>query len=140
MTGVEPTETVVPVVEETLSIGKRAVETGRVRVALTTDTVEEVLRETLRTRRAEIERRPVGRTVTEVPRLRQEGDVLIVPVVEEVLVVEKRLVLKEEVLLHLTETETPVEHVAIRRVQHATVERVTPGAVSPDGARDLAGS
>jgi stress response protein YsnF len=135
MSGVEPTETVVPVVEEALSVGKRAVEVGRVRVALTTDTVEEVLRDTLQSRRAEIERRPVGETVTEVPRVRQEGDVLIIPVVEEVLVIEKRLVLREEVHVRLRESEIPVEHVATRRVQRATVERLP-----PETTQDLAGS
>ncbi|WP_376090587.1 DUF2382 domain-containing protein [Roseomonas sp. CCTCC AB2023176] len=124
MSGVEPTEVVVPVVEESISVGKRAVEVGRVRVALTTDTVEEILRDTLQSRRVEIERRPVGETVTEIPRVRQEGDVLIIPVIEEVLVVEKRLVLREEVRVRLLETETPVEHVATRRVQQASVERV----------------
>lgn len=45
----------------------------------------------------EIRRVKVDREVDHVPKVRVEGDVTIVPVVEEVLVVEKRLVLKEEV-------------------------------------------
>ncbi len=56
--------------------------------------------------------------------MRQEGDLLIVPVVEEVLVVEKRLVLKEE--LHIrrrVETESVEVPVELRR-QRAEVERV----------------
>ena len=126
MTGEAPAETVVPVVEETLHIGRRAVETGRVRVSLTTEVVEEVLRETLRTRRAEVERRPVGRIVAEVPQVRQEGNVLVIPVVEEVLVVEKRLVLKEEIHLRLDDVLTEVEQPATRRVQHAEVARLPP--------------
>jgi stress response protein YsnF len=126
MSGETPAETVLPVAEESLHLGKHPVETGRVRVALSTETVEEVLRETLRTQRAEVERRPMGQTVTEVPRIRREGDVVIIPVVEEVLVVEKRLVLREEIRLHLIESETEIEHPASRRVQHAKVERVPP--------------
>ncbi|MBP0493184.1 DUF2382 domain-containing protein [Pararoseomonas indoligenes] len=125
-------ETVLPLVEEVLRIEKRAVETGRVRVSLSTETVEEVLRETLLTREAEVERRPVGRTVTEVPKVRQEGDVLIIPVVEEVLVVEKRLVLREEIHLRLSNAERTVEHPATRRVQRAVVERVPPAADSAE--------
>ncbi|MCR0982092.1 YsnF/AvaK domain-containing protein [Roseomonas populi] len=128
MTDEASAETVLPLVEEALRIEKRAVETGRVRVSLSTETVEEVLRETLRTREAEVERRPVGRTVTEVPKVRQDGNVLIIPVVEEVLVVEKRLVLREEIHLRLSDTETTVERPATRRVQHAVVERVPPAA------------
>ena len=44
-----------------------------------------------------VERVPVNRIVDQMPETRQEGDVLIVPVVEEVLMVQKRLLLKEEV-------------------------------------------
>jgi len=122
---VEPTaEAIIPLVEETLLLGKRQVETGRVRVSLTTEVVEEVLRDTLHSRRAEVERRPVGQTVTEAPAVRQEGDVIIIPVVEEVLVVEKRLVLREEIHLRMINEERAVEQPATRRVQHAAVERI----------------
>jgi hypothetical protein len=52
---------------------------------------------TLYTEEADVRRVPVNRIVTEVPQTRQEGEVTIVPVLEEVLVVEKRLLLKEEI-------------------------------------------
>ena len=120
------TEEVLPLAEERLLVSKRVVETGRVRVAVTTETAEEVVRDVLRTRRAEVERVPIGREVTEVPQSRQEGDVLIVPVVEEILVVEKRLFLKEEIWLRFIDTEESVEQPVQRRVQRATVERVPP--------------
>jgi uncharacterized protein (TIGR02271 family) len=126
MSGEVPSETVLPLLEEELNLNTRLVETGRVRVSVTTEVVEEVLRETLRTRRAEVERRAVGQTITEAPHVRQEGNVVIIPVVEEVLVVEKRLVLREEIHLHLIDTEEKIEHPAARRVQHAVVERVPP--------------
>jgi len=44
-----------------------------------------------------VERVPVNRLVDQMPETRQDGDVLIVPVVEEVLTIQKRLLLKEEV-------------------------------------------
>ncbi len=44
-----------------------------------------------------VERVPVNRIVDQMPETRQDGDVLIVPVVEEVLTIQKRLLLKEEV-------------------------------------------
>ena len=40
-------ETVIPLAEETVSVSKRGVETGRVRVALTTEMQTVVARETL---------------------------------------------------------------------------------------------
>ncbi|WP_052402589.1 DUF2382 domain-containing protein [Muricoccus aerilatus] len=129
------TEEVIPLVEEVLRFGKRSVETGRVRVSLTTETVEETLRETLRNRRAEVVRVPVGREVSEVPATRQEGDVMIVPVVEEELVVVRRLIVREEIRLRLVDSEESVERPVERRVQRATVERLLPEqANAPAGA------
>jgi len=121
----------VPLAEEILHIGKRTVETGRVRISLSTETVEDVLRDTLRTRRAEIDRVQIGREVSEPPQTRQEGDVLVVPVVEEILVVERRLVLKEEIRLRFIDDEETVEQSVKRRVQHATVERVPAAGANP---------
>ena len=53
---------------------------------------------------------------------------LVIPVFEEVAVVVKRLVLREEVRLHFLPTEQPFgETVEVRR-QRAAVERVPPAA------------
>jgi stress response protein YsnF len=130
------TEEVLPLMDERLRLEKRSVEIGRVRVSLSTETTEEILRETLRSRRVEVQRIERGQEVTEVPQTRQEGDVIIVPVVAEILVVEKRLVLKEEIHLRLVETETAVEERAVRRVQHATVERQASQSASLAGTVD----
>lgn len=124
-------EEVLPLAEERLVIAKRQVESGRVRIALTTDTVEDVVRETLRGRHAEVERVPFGHEVAQAPQTRQEGDVFIVPVVEEILVIEKRLVLKEEIHLRFIDSETVVEQAVERRVQHARVERLQPEGDAP---------
>jgi stress response protein YsnF len=118
------TADVVPVVEEELRVSKRQVVKGRVRVRTVVDTVEEVAREELRSETIEVTRVPIDREVTEAPAVRTEGDVTIVPVLEEVLVVEKRLVLKEE--LHLrrkVETETFEAPVTLRK-QRVEVERL----------------
>jgi stress response protein YsnF len=57
---------------------------------------------------------------------RNAHGVLVIPMVEEILVVEKRLVLKEEIRLRFVDTEDIVEQAVERRVQHATVERMPP--------------
>ena len=112
-------ETVITLAEETVSVSKRDVETGRVQVALTTETQTVVVRETLRDRRVEVERVPVGRMLAEgkaPPPSREEGDTLIVPLVEEVAVVVERLVAREEVRLRSVATEAPFEEaVEVRR-------------------------
>ena len=130
-------EVVLPLVEEALRVGKRRVETGRVRVSVSTDVEERVVRETLRSERAEMERVPVNRELAEgepAPVVRQEPDgTVVVPVLEEVLVVERRLVLREEIRMRLVSVEEPVEQpVAVRR-QRATVERLPPPSAGEGG-------
>jgi len=130
----EPVELVIPLAEEVLRVSKRTVETGRVRVSVTTGMAEEVVRETLRTRRAEVKRVAIGHEVRDVPQTREEDGVLVIPVVEEILVIEKRLLLKEEIRLRFVDTEETVEQAVKRRVQRATVERTPPqeaGEVAP---------
>jgi stress response protein YsnF len=94
------------------------------------NTEERLLRETLRTERAEVERVPVGRELAEgeqAPVARREEDgTIVVPVLEEVLVVERRLVLREEIRLRLVPVEEPVEQPVTLRRQRAVVERLPP--------------
>ncbi|WP_262269816.1 MULTISPECIES: YsnF/AvaK domain-containing protein [Microvirga] len=124
-------EEAIPIVEETVSVGKRQVVTGRVQVKTITDTVEELAHADMRREVVEVTRVPIDRMVESAPEIRTEGDVTIVPVLEEVLVVEKRLVLKEE--LHIrrsAETETVEVPVSLRK-QRAVVERLAPDAPTP---------
>ena len=126
-TGAGAETLVVPVVEETLAIQKQAVETGRVRVHKTvTERQEEVDIPLLREEVA-VERVPVNRIVAEAPAVRTEGDTLIVPLLEEELVVEKRLVLKEELRITRRRTETHEPRQVTLRREEATVERIPTG-------------
>lgn len=121
-------EAVIPIVEERAWIEKHAVETGRVRVGTRTETTEQVLRESLRGNAVGVTRVPINRTLAEgesVPVTREEDGVTIIPVLEEILVVEKRLVLKEEVHIRQTTTGEDVEVPVTLRRQHAVVERVS---------------
>jgi len=122
---------IIPLLEERLVVGRREVETGRVRVHLTTTTEDAAVREVLREERVEVERVPIGREVATAPAVREEEDgaVLVVPVLEEVLVVERRLVLKEELWIRRVSTNRTSEQTVPLRRQTATVERVP---VQPD--------
>src|SRR4051812_47831212 len=87
----------IPLMEERLSIAKRQVESGRVRVHVTVEEREETATEQLVRDELQIEHVPKNMRLTEVPRVRLEGNTTIVPVVKEVLVVEKALMLVEEI-------------------------------------------
>lgn len=124
----------VPLVEETARIEKRVVETGRIRVSTRTETVEQVLRETLRGQTVGVTRVPINHTLAEwevAPQVREEGGVTIIPVIEEVLVVERRLVLKEEVHIIRTPSNEDVEVPVTLRRQRAVIEHVKPEGEIP---------
>lgn len=115
----------IPVIEERVTYDTQREQTGRVRITKqvheeTVDVDESTTRE-----KVNIERVPMDRFVDEAPpSVRHEGDVMIVPVVEEVLV--KRLRLVEE--LHIrktTETHTDTNEVVLRKEQ-LLVERDSP--------------
>ena len=117
-------EKVLPVVEERALVGVRRVDTGRVRVRVVTETVDEPVTATLAGERVEVTRVPVGREVDALPAMRVEGDVTILPVVEEVLVVERRLVLREEVHLRRVAGTEQVDTTLPLRRQRVVIERM----------------
>jgi uncharacterized protein (TIGR02271 family) len=122
---------IIPLVQEELTVSKELRETGRVRVRTEVQWHTGHARADLFRDHVEVERVPVGREVDSVPPVREDGDTMIIPVVEEILVVEKRLMLKEEV--HLKRIRS-VEHLdeAVRlRVMQAVVEREPSNPTTP---------
>jgi stress response protein YsnF len=93
---------------------------------------EEVVEEPLLREEVVVEHVPINRLweVGSVPEARYEGDTLILPVLEEVVVVEKRLMLKEE--LHIRRIQKTVQepqHIMLRS-EEVTVERIEPTQAS----------
>jgi uncharacterized protein (TIGR02271 family) len=132
-------ETIIPVLEEELSVDKRVVETARVKVSRITHRQEQIVDELLHHEKVEVERVPLDRPIETMPSIRQEGDVTIVPVVEEILKVERRLVLKEEVhIRRIKTTERHQEQVTLRR-QEAIVSRtpITHAVVPEEGVQPM---
>ena len=86
----------------------------------------------------EIDRTPIGRQIDAMPAVRDEGDTIVIPIVEEVLVIERRLLLKEEVRVRrVRSTERHQESVILRHheavVTHLPVEPPSAGA-GPDAS------
>lgn len=124
----------IPLVEERLDVSKKEVETGRLRVRISVDEREERVAAELARDEVDIRRVPRNEALSEVPAVRIEGDVTIIPVIEEQLVVEKRLVLVEEIhVVRKTESESREIPVTLRSEQ-ADVEREREGAAAT-GAR-----
>ena len=124
----------VPVIAEELAIGTRTVDTGRgVRIHKTVVEQPVTIDERLARDEVEIRHVPVDRIVApeEAPANRYEGDTLIVPVLEEVLVVERRVRIKEE--LHITRIRRQEQHLeeVTLKAEQVRVERFDESGTPP---------
>jgi len=134
----ETGETALPLLAEEVSVSKQVVETGRVQVARVTHEREQLIDELLAHETVEIDRIPIGQQVATMPAIKEEGDTIVIPIVEEVLVIERRLLLKEEVRVRrVRSTERHQESVTLRH-HEAVVTRLpaeTPAVgVDPDAS------
>jgi uncharacterized protein (TIGR02271 family) len=115
---------VVPVVVEELEVQKRAVETGKVRITKVVSERETLVDEPLVRDNVAISRLPMQRVVEGPIPVREENGTTIISVVEEVLVVEKRWMLREEIHIRKRRTEThQPQRITLRR-EDVQVERI----------------
>ncbi|WP_222185025.1 YsnF/AvaK domain-containing protein [Geminicoccus harenae] len=114
----------VELLEEQLQLRKHLVELGRVLIETKVETTPHVVEALLKEEEIKVERVPVGEFVEEVPPIREENGVLIIPVLEERLVVQTRLMLKEELRVSKTVSEELVRRTIPLRAEHATVTRL----------------
>jgi stress response protein YsnF len=141
----EPDEkVVVPVVREELTADAVLVQTGGVRVTKHVEHHNEILEQELRTGRVEVKRVKTERVVDGPQPLQRSGNTLIIPVVSEVLTVQKQWVVTEEI--HLTQIEeretvrqtVPVaeEQAVVERLDERgnVIERETPNAAAAASA------
>jgi uncharacterized protein (TIGR02271 family) len=122
-------EVTIPVLRDEVVIQTRQVQSGGVRVhKLVNERTETVEQPTMRDQVA-VERVSIGRVVDAqaLPHARQEGDTLIIPILEEMLVVEKRIVLKEEVRITKRRTEEVEQVQVVLREEEVQIEQIQGG-------------
>ncbi len=124
--GQDEGQIVLPVVEETLDVQKHEVETGRVRITKKVHEREEVVDEPLMEEEVSVTRVDINRAVEGPMSVRYEGDTMIIPLLEEVLVTEKRLMLKAELHVTKRQVETHKPQTVTLRGEEAIVERIDP--------------
>ena len=122
-------------IAERATVSKETVETGRVRISTHVEEHQELITEALRRDDVVVERVPINRIVETAPVIRREGDTVIYPIVEETLVVEKRLLLKEEIHIICTSRVETIEQEVTLRAMHADVQR-TPTPTPNPAPRD----
>ncbi len=115
---------VIPVIREEARVTRREVEQGGVRVHKRVDEREEVVEQPTYREQVTVERVTLGQPIEQEIGSRQEGDTLIIPVLEEMLVVEKRLVLKEEIRITKRRIEETEQARIVLREEHVDIEEL----------------
>ena len=121
---------------EEVSVSKRRAVSGKVRVKVTSRSRDQVIDEALSHERVVVERVTVNRPVETVPPLRMEGDITVLSVIEEVVVVTRQLILKEEIRMRRVHVTEAHHEVVTLREQEAVVTRVA----ADTGISESAGS
>jgi uncharacterized protein (TIGR02271 family) len=115
---------VVPLHSEEVSIAKKRVVTGQVKIGTITKESEQLVEEILEHDHVEVGRTVIGKQVDKAPVVREEGDTLIIPILEEILIVERRLLLKEEVRVRRVREKQPYQERVVVRKQEAVITRL----------------
>ena len=110
----------IPLIEERIVVDKVAAVTDRVRVSTTVETRDVIVEDVVERGALNVERVAVDREVSAAPPPRQEGNLLVISVVEERLV--KRLFVVEEVRIRQTTTSETVSLPSTVRSTRATIE------------------
>ena len=118
-----PASVTVPVIEETVEVGSTVEQTGAVRTRLEVHEHLEAVELHRSADEVTVERVRVDRPVAQRQAAWTEGDVLVVPVYEEVPVVTRQLVLTEEIRLHRRRVTTVDTAQVPLRKERAVVER-----------------
>lgn len=114
---------VIPVVAEEPTVQKRKRTTGSVAIRKSVHERTEVVDPALQAEEVKIERVAVNRIVEGPVPVRQEGDTTIISLLEEVLVVEKRLVVREEVHITRLHKEVHAPQEVQLREEHVEIVR-----------------
>lgn len=114
-------------IEEKVTVQKQIVEKGKVRIVKKVNEEDETVTIPVATEEVKVEKIPINQIVENAPAVRYEGDTMIIPVVKEVIIIEKKLMLVEEVhvtkhTLHMQDQRTiPLrkEEVIVERIPSA---------------------
>lgn len=120
-------EVVIPLYREEVEVSREVKETGRVAVTRVTREDPVLINEELTRETAEITRQEINRYVETMPAIREEGDTLIVPVVEERLVLQRRLFLKAEVRVRRVRSSQPYQETVMLRHHEVVVKKMQNG-------------
>ena len=123
---------VIRVIEEQIHISKEVVESARVRISKRVSEHEESVDIPLTHEEVDVERVAINQYVEKPPSIRYEGETTIIPVLREVAVVEKRILLVEELRVTKRYVQTQeTQHLTLRK-EEVQVERTVSEPANPE--------
>ena len=131
-------ESVLRLHAENVTVSRRTGAGDTLRVGTITRRRDHHIDESLSHVRVEVERVLIGRPVAAVPPTREEGDTTILSVVEESIVTERRLILKEEVHIRRVHVAERHQETVVVREQSVEISRVEAAPALGDDRQPLA--
>lgn len=117
-------EQILPIIEEQAEVTKTDVKTGRVVFTKEVSQEDIDVQIPLTHHEVEVERVAINKYLEgSAPKVRYEGETMIIPVVREVAVVEKKLLLVEEVYVKPKQTQTEHQETVSVRKETLNIER-----------------
>ncbi len=117
-------EKIIPIAEEQLRIEKQVIDTGKVKITKSIKTENVKVELPFAQEEIDIERIAKNQYVEAPPSVRYEGDTTIIPVFKEVVVVEKKLLLTEEIRVTKKRKEGKTQQLVSLRKQVINVEHI----------------
>ena len=115
----------IPLVQEEVSVEKKAVEKGRVKIYKNVKEKTESLNLPVINEEVQIERIPINKIVEKAPEaVRYEGDTMIIPVLKEIAVIEKKILLVEEIRVTKTAIHSEQKEEVTLRREEINIERM----------------
>lgn len=124
-TSANPENVVIPVLEEHLRVDKSQIETGKVIITKKVHSEPQVIDIPVVEEEVDVERIPFNQYIESTPpAVRYEGEKTIIPILKEILVVEKKLVLVEEVHITRKQVHSKISQQETLRKEEVIVNRV----------------
>jgi uncharacterized protein (TIGR02271 family) len=115
----------IPIIEEEAKVEKKVVEKGKVKIYKTVKEETESLNLPVINEEVQIQRIPLNKIVEEAPEaVRYEGDTMIIPVLKEIAVVEKKILLVEEIRVTKTATHSEQKEEVTLRKEEINIEHL----------------
>lgn len=121
----KPEEFIIPLAEERIEIEKKQYVKSQFKVERKTEVKKIAINEQLISRQAEIKHVPIGQYISDIPQVREENGVKIIPIFEEHIEIVKKIYLKEEIRIESHESVNEFKSEETLKYQTVSQKRIS---------------